>query len=222
MCTSEAAVAVISLGHDVGNRSLFRGLDLTAHAGEVHAIVGSSGAGKSTLLRMLGGLERPGSGTIRAFDQEVTRLRGSALRRYLRDRVGFVFQNAGLVEQWTVRKHLAVAASAVPRNPLSAPVGLVAAADRVDVPRALLDQRVAALSGGERQRVAIASLLVRKPSLVLLDEPTAALDPVNTGLVVGILREFAEDGAAVIVASHDPGVLRTADAETRLPESASN
>jgi ABC-type lipoprotein export system ATPase subunit len=217
----DAAVAVASLGHDVGGRSLFDGFDLTARAGEVHAVVGSSGAGKSTLLRMIGGLERPSAGTIHAFGREVTALRGSALRRHLRHSVGFVFQDAGLVEQWSVRKNIAAAAAATPRTPVSAPLGIEAAADRVDLPTVLLDQRARALSGGERQRVAIARVLVRKPPLVLLDEPTAALDAARTRLIVELMRELADDGAAVVVASHDPAVVHASDTQSTLVEPSS-
>jgi len=216
MRDSDPAVAVVSLSHEVGSGSLFHGLDLTARAGEVHAVEGASGTGKSTLLRMIGGLQRPGTGTIRAFDQEVTALRGPALRRYLRHSVGFVFQDAALVEQWTVRKNIAAAAAAPPRTPISAPLGIEAAADRVDLPAALLHRRACALSGGERQRVSIARILVRRPPLVLMDEPTAALDAERTSLIVDLARELADDGATVVIASHDPEVIRRSDAQSTL------
>lgn len=215
-----AAILVEDLVHTIGHRTLFDGLDLTASAGRVHAVTGSSGVGKSTLLRVLGGIERPTSGTVRAFDDDVTALAGRRLRHHLRHRVGFVFQDAGLVERWTVRQDLAAAGAAVPHEPVSTPLGLEAALDRLDLPSRLLDRRCGELSGGERQRVALARLLVRKPPLMLLDEPTAALDGGRTGLVVRLVRELAEDGAVVVVASHDPAVIAGADAQWALHESS--
>lgn len=215
-----AAVLVEDLVHTVGRRALFDGLHLAASAGRVHAVTGSSGVGKSTLLRVLGGIERPTSGTVRAFDDDVTALAGRRLRHHLRHRVGFVFQDAGLVERWTVRQDLAAAGAAVPREPVSTPLGVEAALDRLDLPPRLLDRRCRELSGGERQRVAIARILVRKPPLMLLDEPTAALDSGRTDLVVQLLRELAEDGAVVVVASHDPAVIAGADAQWELHESS--
>jgi putative ABC transport system ATP-binding protein len=212
------AVSVEGLVHTVGHHALFGGVDLTASAGRVHVVTGSSGVGKSTLLRMIGGVERPTSGTIRVFDHDVTALAGRRLRDYLRHRVGFVFQDAGLVERWTVRQDIATAAAAMPREPVSAPLGLEAALDRLDLPSRLRDRRCGELSGGERQRVAIARLLVRKPSLMLLDEPTAALDADRTSLVVRLVRELAEDGAVVVVASHDPAVIAGSDAQWELHE----
>jgi ABC-type lipoprotein export system ATPase subunit len=213
-----AAVVVEDLAHTVGHRTLFDGVDLTASVGRVHAVSGSSGVGKSTLLRMIGGIERPTSGTIRVFDDDVTALSGRRVRHHLRHRVGFVFQDAGLVERWTVRQDLAAAAAAVPREPVSTPLGVEAAADCLDLPRRLLDRRCGELSGGERQRVALARLLVRKPPLMLLDEPTAALDDDRTDLVVRLLRDFAEEGAVVVVASHDPAVIAGADTQWELHE----
>lgn len=213
-----AAVSVTGLTQRVKNRVLFRDLDLAARAGEVHAVLGRSGVGKSTLLRLIGGLERPSGGAIRAFDRRIDTLRASGLRRYLRNSVGFVFQDPGLVERWTVRKNLAVSRAAAPSDPVSDPLSIEAAIDRVDLPARLLDVRGAELSGGERQRVAIARVLVRKPPLVLMDEPTSALDAERSRLVGRLVRELADDGAVVVVASHDAALTAEADGHTALFE----
>jgi putative ABC transport system ATP-binding protein len=116
-----AAILVEDLVHTIGHRALFDGLHLTASTGRVHAVTGSSGVGKSTLLRVLGGIERPAAGMVRVFDDDVPALAGRRLRHHLRHRVGFVFQDAGLVERWTVRQDLAAAGAAVPREPVSTP-----------------------------------------------------------------------------------------------------
>lgn len=216
MPNEDQVVSVVAVEHGLGNRPLFRALDLEARTGQVHAVLGPSGAGKSTLLRMIGGLERPRSGTIRSLGYDVPALRGVRLRRYLRHTVGFVFQDAGLVEQWSVRQNLQAAARAAPSAPTSTPFGVDEVMNLMDLPTEYLGRRAVELSGGERQRVAIAKILVRKPRLVLMDEPTAALDADRTSLVMRIVRDLADDGAAVLVASHDPEVLRVADGTTDL------
>ncbi|MFJ3454733.1 ABC transporter ATP-binding protein [Curtobacterium sp. NPDC090223] len=218
MRSSASAISVTGLEHDVGGRQLFRAFEMEVPPGSIHGIAGASGIGKSTLLRMIGGLERPSAGSIRVFEHDVTTFGRAALRRYLRHDVGFVFQDAGLVEAWTVRRNLAAAASAGPRTPTSVPLSVEGAADRLGLPRVLLDRGVMELSGGERQRVAIACVLVRMPRLVLLDEPTAALDAQRTGLVAQLARELADDGATVILATHDLELLDRADSQTLLTE----
>lgn len=216
MGTSEPAIEAIGIRHEVGGRLLFDALDLTVRAGDVHAVVAPSGAGKSTLLRMIGGLERPGAGTIRVLDHDVTALRGAELRRHLRDRVAFVFQDAGLVERWTVRQNITAAAAAAPHIPVGEPSSLDEAADLLHLPQALLGRRAAELSGGERQRVAIAGVLVRKPPVVLMDEPTAALDAELTDRVVHLVRDLSDQGATIVMATHDPVVIGAADSTSTL------
>lgn len=216
MPASRPAVSITALEHALEGRELFGGLDLTIQSGTVHALVGASGVGKSTLLRMIGGLQRPHGGSIRSFEHDVTTLRGAKLRRYLRHDIGFVFQDAGLIEEWTVRRNLHAAAKAASDHPTSPPMTIEAAIDRLDLPRTLLGQRAAELSGGERQRAAIARILVRKPPLVLLDEPTAALDGRRTTLINEIAHELVDQGATIVVASHDEHLLQSADERTSI------
>ncbi|WP_323743135.1 ATP-binding cassette domain-containing protein [Curtobacterium sp. VKM Ac-2887] len=117
-------------------------------------------------------------------------------------------------------EHLRRAGSSTSR-PVSTPLSIEAAADRVDLPSRLLDARAGELSGGERQRVSIARVLVRKPPLVLLDEPTSALDADRTRMVVELIRDLADDGAVVLVASHDTVITDASDARTVLREASS-
>jgi ABC-type lipoprotein export system ATPase subunit len=219
MRDDQAVLRVSGLNHTVGNRAVLAGLDLTAQAGTVHAVLGSSGVGKSTLLRLIGALERPTSGTIRALGHQVDALRGTALRRYLRNSVGFVFQDAGLVDRWTVKQNIAAAEAASSTTPAATPLSIEAAADRVDLPNRLLASRATDLSGGERQRVSIARILVRKPPLVLLDEPTSALDAHRTQLITTLIRDIADQGTIVVVASHDTALSDISDSQTLLTES---
>lgn len=212
----DSNLIVRSLTHRVQNRRLFDGFDLVATAGGVHVITGPSGVGKSTLLRMVGGIETPDAGSIRVFGREVTCLRGRGLREYLRHSVGFVFQDPGLVDRWTVRKDLTVARAAAPRRPVAEPLSVESSLDQVGLDPDVLGRRCVDLSGGERQRVAFARILVRKPPLVLLDEPTAALDADRGATVCDLMRDLADSGAAVVVASHDPAVAESSDTLTEI------
>jgi peptide/nickel transport system ATP-binding protein len=171
------------------------GVDLHVRAGEVLGICGPSGQGKTTLLRALAGLHRPAAGSVWLGDVDVWRG-----RRPRRPRPGYVmpiFQDvaASLDPRWPVWRSVAEAGATRPDvERLFAAVGL---------DERHLDARPAHLSGGQRQRVAIARALAGKAALIVADEPTAALDPTVAAGVVRLLREVADDGCAVVVASHD-------------------
>jgi peptide/nickel transport system ATP-binding protein len=189
------------------------GVDLTVRAGEVVGICGPSGQGKTTLLRALAGLHRPVSGTVRLGDVDVWQG-----RRPRRPRPGYVmpvFQDvsASLDPRWPVWRSVAEArpgATKADVERLFAAVGLA---------EAHLEVRPYQLSAGQRQRVAIARALAGEPALIVADEPTAALDPTVAAGVVCLLREVADSGCAVVVASHDEARLRSfADRVLRIAE----
>lgn len=173
------------------------------------AVTGASGVGKSTFLRLVGGVERPAPRVVLVDGADLGVLSDRRLRRFRRDRVGFVSQDAGLVPSWSVRENLALAERATPNRPISRPCSPLEACASLGVD-GLADTPVHALSGGERQRVALARVLVRRPGLVLLDEPTAALDAASTAIVIETIDVLRSEGATVIVATHDGDVVRAA------------
>jgi putative ABC transport system ATP-binding protein len=167
------------------------------------AVVGPSGSGKSTLLHLLGGLDRPTSGTIEVDGRDVGSLRGRALVEHRRS-VGFVVQRYNLLPGLTALENVALPLLPLRPGP-----------DTWDRARGLLDRvglgdrersLPGELSGGEQQRVAIARALVGEPALVLADEPTGNLDSANAGGVVDLLLDVVADGAMLLVATHDPRV----------------
>lgn len=203
----ETAVEMDDLAFEFADRTLWTGLQRTVRAGQLIALRGESGAGKTTLLQCLGSLMRPTGGALWVYGANVIGLRGREKRDYLRNSVGFLFQNAGLVASWTVRKNLAV--GGITRNVTSSEVGDTC--ERFLLARSLLDTPVYRLSGGEQQRVGAIRLALQDPQLLLMDEPTSALDDENAAHLLGFVSERCRRGRTAIIATHDPRVLAHAD-----------
>ncbi len=193
-----------------GGRNVVDGVSIEAVPGQVVGVVGPSGSGKSTLLALLAGLEAPDGGKVSFEGRDLAGL-GEAGRRVLRrDRIAIVFQGYGLLALLTARENVELPHRVARRDPAAA----AAAADRW---LALLglheraDHRTDELSGGEQQRVALARALASDADVLLVDEPTAELDADNRALVAGLLRDAADRGACVVVATHDPDMVELCD-----------
>lgn len=177
-------------------------VDLDVTAGEMVAIMGTSGSGKSTLLAIAGALLRPTSGEVAVAGVPLSRANASTLAGLRRERIGFVFQDFNLIPSLTVLENVAL--------PMDL-AGASRATARSEARRALaavgMRQRSGdypdELSGGQQQRVAIARATVGKRGLLLADEPTGALDSVTGDHILAGLRERAEQGAAVVLVTHD-------------------
>ncbi len=187
-----------------------RGVSCTVSEGEVIALIGPSGAGKSTLIRCVNRLVEPTSGKIWLGDMEITSLSHRQLRR-VRRRIGMIFQEFALVERLSVMENI-----------LSGRLGYVnfwqswfRRFPQADIDQAFMllervglsefvDKRADELSGGQRQRVGIARALIQSPDLLLVDEPTASLDPKTSRQIMRLITELArERGLAVIINIHD-------------------
>ncbi len=181
-------------------------VDLDLFSGEMVVMLGPSGSGKSTLLNILGGLDAPTSGQVFFNDEEITATIDSALTRYRRDYVGFVFQFYNLISSLTARENVALVTE-ISKNPLdpAEALELVGLGERVD-------HFPAQLSGGEQQRVAIARAIAKRPALLLCDEPTGALDS-KTGIVVleAIERVNSELGTTTAIITHNSATASLAD-----------
>jgi putative ABC transport system ATP-binding protein len=183
-----------------------RDVDLDICRGEFVVLLGASGSGKSTLLNILGGLDLPTSGEVRFADHALTGASDSELTTYRREHVGFVFQFYNLIPSLTVRENLALVTD-IAKNPM--PVD--EAIDLVGLtPRR--DHFPAQLSGGEQQRVAIARAIVKRPDVLLCDEPTGALDYVTGKLVLEVIAKINADlGTTAIVITHNAAIAGMAD-----------
>jgi putative ABC transport system ATP-binding protein len=183
-----------------------RGVNLELFSGEFVVLLGPSGSGKSTLLNILGGLDVPTSGTVRFRDHHLTELDDSALTRFRREHVGFVFQFYNLIPSLTARENVALVTE-IARDPMppEEALRLVGLAER-------MDHFPSQLSGGEQQRIAIARAIAKRPGVLLCDEPTGALD-VKTGILVlqVIERVNRELGTTTAVITHNAVIAGMAD-----------
>ncbi|MET7859489.1 ABC transporter ATP-binding protein [Streptomyces sp. NPDC005318] len=205
---------------------VLRGVDLAVRGGEVTALVGHSGSGKTTLLHILGLLTPPDSGRVfvgSGDGTDATRPVGSGtvdtaglsdgtLADLRRSRLGFVFQSYNLLPQHSALRNVVLpflgrrSEGEARARALLARVGLAERADHLP----------GELSGGEQQRVALARALINDPPVVLADEPTGNLDTESEDLLLGLFRELADEGRAVLLVTHNPAVSKFADVVHRL------
>jgi putative ABC transport system ATP-binding protein len=189
------------------------GVDFELRKGELLVLVGASGSGKSTLLNILGGLDIPTSGRVFFQEDELTDADEEALTQYRRHQVGFVFQFYNLIPSLTARENVALVTDIAddPLEPEEA-LALVGLGDR-------MDHFPAQLSGGEQQRVAIARAVAKRPSVLLCDEPTKALD-FRTGILVldVIERVNRELGTATALITHNAPIAEMADRVVTLAD----
>ncbi|MGI5204985.1 ABC transporter ATP-binding protein [Spirillospora sp. CA-108201] len=202
----------VCLGHGDGSETVraLDDVDLAVRPGELAAVVGPSGAGKSSLLAVAGGLARPDRGTVTLAGVDITAAGARARARLRREHVGFVFQSGNLVPALTALDQLRLPLRFRPRRARSVrdPLALLEDVGMADK----ADRHPHRLSGGERQRVGIARALVTGPSVLLVDEPTAALDRARSHEIVRLLaREARRGGVAAIMVTHDHDVLEHCD-----------
>jgi lipoprotein-releasing system ATP-binding protein len=197
---------------DVARTRALGGVDLIVGHGELTALVGPSGSGKSTLLNIIGLLDRPTSGTVTIGGKLTTGLGERELTDVRGQMLGFVFQFHHLLPAFTAIENVMIPAwghdgwpSATMKGDAEQILRAVGLGDR-------LNYRSTNLSGGQQQRVAIARALVRRPPLVLADEPTGNLDTVSSAEVLELMRRFnREFGTTFIIVTHDPRIAESCD-----------
>lgn len=202
------AIACRGVSKWFGHLHVLDDITFDVQPGEVSVLIGRSGAGKSTMLRCLNGLERPTVGDVAVHGCAVTD--DPYVLRALRATIGIVFQSFNLFPQYTVEMNVVLAQRLVlNRDGDAAAVAAAEALERVDM-LAHRNKYPSQLSGGEQQRVAIARALAMEPSIVLLDEPTASVDPELTKGIMDLVREIAATNATVVTVTHEMGFVKAA------------
>lgn len=204
----------VSRSYPGGVRAL-DGVSLRIHAGDFTAVVGPSGSGKTTLLQLMGTLDRPTSGRVLVGGVDVGSLGDRALSRLRAERIGFVFQQFHLATTMSVLDNVAEGLLYAGVRHRERQRRAEDALDRLGMGHRL-HHRPHLLSGGERQRVAIARAIVGSPDVLLADEPTGNLDTANGEIVVGLLRDLAAAGTAVVVITHDHEVADALDTRVEI------
>ncbi len=198
-----------------------KNINLNIKSGEFTALVGPSGSGKTTLLNQIGCLDIPTKGSVLLDDVEVSTLNGDQRADLRRDRIGFIFQTFNLIPTLSARENV--------EFPLLIKKKRLDTADKAAVNDLLerfglseqKDKRPDQMSGGQRQRVAVARALIKKPSLILADEPTANLDSTTGKEVLELMRELNEElGMTFIFSTHDPMVMEIARRRVSMHDGA--
>jgi len=190
---------------------VLRGLNLTAHAGELVALYGPSGSGKTTLLNLIGMLDRPDTGRVDVNGQDVLRLGERARARMRRRQIGFVFQTGTLIPTYTALENIDLALRLPGLGFFERRKRARAALEAVGL-SAWAGHLPEELSGGQQQRVTIARALALRPSLFLADEPTSGLDTRTARRIMGLFRGIAAaQGTTFLIVSHDPLVAGYVD-----------
>jgi putative ABC transport system ATP-binding protein len=195
---------------------VLEGVDFALRPAEFVGLIGPSGCGKTTLLNLCGLIDRPDEGELLWHGRDVTRQSPEALTRLRRETIGFVFQGFNLIPVMTARDNIAYPLMLLGVSRREQDQRIDALAEAVGI-APYLDKRPAWLSGGQRQRVAIARALIKRPALVIADEPTASLDEDTAMTIVELLRGLARQyGTTLLVATHDARLSRWCDRLVRL------
>lgn len=192
------------------------GVNLSVENGEFVAIVGTSGSGKSTLLHMLGGLDRPTSGSVTVDGKNIFALKDEALTIFRRRKIGFVFQSYNLVPVLNVYENIVLPVQLDGRRVDEDFIGKIVKTLGLD---GRLDALPSQLSGGQQQRVAIARALAAAPAIILADEPTGNLDSKTSQDVLGLLKVTSQKFAQTIVMiTHNEEIAQMADRIIRIED----
>ncbi|ELA07029.1 MULTISPECIES: ATP-binding cassette domain-containing protein [Weissella] len=186
-----------------GTHEVTQDLDLIFKKGEITTIFGPSGAGKSTLLNMIGLVDTPDTGEIKIFGETTPKLHSREARQWRREKIDYLFQNFGLIDDMTVQANLAINQAYKKGTKADKKVQQVRALTDVGLGKAYLTKKVYDLSGGEQQRVAIVKTILKDPEIILADEPTGSLDEQNKKNIVELLINLKNQNKTLIIVSHD-------------------
>lgn len=214
----DARDIVKELGHGAGKVHALKGVSLSLNTGELTLLMGPSGSGKTTLLSILGCIMTPTQGTLMVAGKSTAGMSPEQLAHLRRQHVGFIFQSYNLFPTLTAEENVRLALDVRGQRGSDAVVQAQRSLYQVGL-RHKLKAYPSNMSGGEQQRVAVARSLVGAPSVILADEPTAALDSENGLAVMSLLSQIAKDRSrAVLAVTHDPRTVPFADRILRIED----
>jgi putative ABC transport system ATP-binding protein len=203
-----------------GSFAALKDINLTINNGEFVGLIGKSGSGKSTLLNMIGGIDRPSSGSVSVGETAIQDLKENKLATWRGQTVGFVFQFFQLLPTLTAAENVMLPMDFSKTFPArERRKRALILLERVGV-KQQADKLPATLSGGEQQRVAIARALANEPAVVLADEPTGNLDSNTARSVLDLFREMATAGTTVVIATHEADIARVIDRTVEISDGA--
>ncbi|WP_157456516.1 ATP-binding cassette domain-containing protein [Carnobacterium maltaromaticum] len=199
---NQQVISLKNIAKTINENSIFSLSDLVVNKGDFVTIVGRSGAGKTTLLNILGLNDLPTNGQYFFEEKNIGKLKRRQKLILQREKISFLFQDFGLVEDETIGFNLDIGLKYLKLSKIEKNKRKLEALEDVNLPKKLTTS-IYSLSGGEKQRVALARMILKPSVLILADEPTGSLDSVNRDLVTKILLKQAEAGKAVIIVTHD-------------------
>ncbi|MCT7865284.1 MAG: ABC transporter ATP-binding protein [Lactobacillus iners] len=191
---------------------VLKGIDFSVEAGEFVAIMGESGAGKTTLLNVIATFDKPRSGSVILNGKEISTLKNSEISTFRRNKLGFVFQDFNLLDQFNNRDNIYLPLVLSNQKPQLMQERLDQIKDQLGISE-LLNKYPYEISGGQKQRVAIARAIITKPDLVLADEPTGSLDSTSSEIILNMFAKINQAGQTIMMVTHS---LRAASFAKRI------
>lgn len=208
-------IEIRNLSKSFGDRNLFNNININFYDNRTYAIVGESGSGKTTLLNIIAKLEEKDRGTIVYNSTDLDKINEHI---FFRDYLGYLFQNLGLIESESVDYNLELAFVGKKLSKSEKLRLKKEALDKVNLSHIKLDTKVYTLSGGESQRVALSKLILKQPPIILADEPTASVDPMNAEEILNILLGMKSKGRIIIIATHSKDIWQSTDEVISIDE----
>ncbi|MBO4127646.1 ABC transporter ATP-binding protein [Streptococcus suis] len=208
-------IEIRNLQKQFSNRMILEKINLTFEDGKIYALIGKSGSGKSTLLNIIAKLIPYDDGAVEYGGKDIKKINEHI---FYRDYLGYLFQHFGLIENETISQNLELGFIGQKLSKKDKLARKLEVLEKVNLSHLTLDQKIYELSGGEAQRVALAKIFLKNPPLILADEPTASLDPINSQEVIELLTSLKTEHKIIIIATHNSAVWEKADVVVRMED----